>query len=82
MGDEGAGDEGAGRKGPSFTAKKRLTLVEYQTQFVQRLAAEKEVFGFAIAKLETILAKNSFMEAFALRVCREVETTFVTTTES
>lgn len=54
---------------------------EFNSQFAQRLASELEVFGFAVAKLETLLEKNTHMEGFILRVFREIETAYVTTPE-
>ena len=40
-----------------------------------------QVFQYAVAKIETLLSKNVFVEAFMLRVFREVETSFVTTAD-
>lgn len=42
---------------------------------------EQQVYRFAVAKLETLLEKNIHMDSFLLRVFREVETSFVTTTD-
>jgi len=80
---EGGEMEGQGQRqhASSFLAKKRLTMDEYQSQYATRVAAEFEVFRFAIAKLETLLDKNAHMERFVFRVFREVETSFVTTIE-
>ena len=58
-----------------------MTLEEYEDQFRQRVYAEITVFNFAIAKVETLLGRNIHMESFMLRVFRDVETSYVTTTD-
>ena len=77
-GDDGNNQEGARR---GFNQRRRLTLEEYEDQFRQRVYAEITVFNFAIAKVETLLGRNIHMESFMLRVFRDVETSYVTTTD-
>ena len=40
-----------------------------------------QVFNFAIAKVETLIAQNVHMESFMLRLFRDVETSYVTTAD-
>lgn len=85
-----AGDDGNNQDGGhnevdgrnrGYNARRRLTLIEYEDQFRQRVAAEMQVFNFAIAKVETLIAKNIHMESFMLRLFRDVETSYVTTAD-
>ena len=64
-----------------YRSQRRLTLEEFQNQYAQRLQNEFQVFGYATAKIETLLDKNAHMERFIFRVFREVETSYVTTAE-
>ena len=79
-----AGDDGNNQDGRNrgYNARRRLTLEEYEEQFRQRVAAEMQVFNFAIAKVETLIAKNVHMESFMLRLFRDVETSYVTTADT
>ena len=61
-----------------FSARKRLSMQEYEDQFNRRVAQEIQTFETAMQRLDKSAGKTDLMLRYILHVFRSVETSFIT----